>query len=247
MPRSGQHPTPETTHLGPNAELLYLSLLRIGSRDRIHLMSPRSEAWTLAQGLAGRLSAISPTEQDVQHAKRSLRRQRDSRGEPKTRKGYEYVVERLFRPAIEEYAGQHLKVGVPDLHRRCYSSHFHTTDDTEMEWKRKWFLFRRTHASVDTLDTGNQSRRADLFIAAQNNCLISIEFKYVAPRRSPNVVAVLKQVRQHLTGHRATILVVYCAGSMTPRCAEAVQKIRSQLTRERAIVLNVEGPEITFP
>jgi len=81
---------------------------------------------------------------------------------------------------------------------RIYSSHFHTAGDTEEVWRPQFACFRWIHPSIDTYDAGRQKRRADLFIAMDVNRLVSIEFKYVRPQRTPGVSACATQVRQYL-------------------------------------------------
>jgi hypothetical protein len=199
----------------------------------------------LASSLAECVKQMRVTSGAVDGAKRNLRQRRDLRNEPTTRKGHEYVVEWLFRPGIERFVAS--RCSGSQLHEHCYSSHFHTTTDDAAVWKRRWRQFRETHRAVDTSDSRSRSRRADLFVLAEGKSLVSVEFKYLPPRRAPHVEALVKQMKQHLTGHGASVLVIYCAEPRSARCDGALATIRAKLAGERYNVVDVTGPVIAFP
>jgi len=136
-------------------------------------MTDRLNAPHFAERLCEHLGSVEPTDEDVVGAKKFVRSRRDLREEPLTRKGHEYVVEALLRPAIESFVKKALPDGGPRMHRRVYSSHFHTTSESEDDWKKEWQNFKTAHGEVDTGDQGH-SRRADLFISMGTARLVSV-------------------------------------------------------------------------
>jgi hypothetical protein len=77
--------------------------------------------------------------------------------------------------------------------------------------------------------------------------LVSVEFKYVPPRRVPNVETLVRQMKQHLTGHRASILVIYWAEPRSTHFDNAVTTLRRKQAGDHYEVVDVTGPEIEFP
>lgn len=198
------------------------------------------------RGLVEHLSLLRATEGATAKAKKFLRERRDLRDEPSDRKGHEYVVEILLRRRITQYAEDALRVPGRDSHRHIYSSHFHTTSDEPSQWRARWLDFKRTHPGVDTDDDGH-SRRADLFISMGKPGLVSVEFKYLRPKSTPSAQACVRQIRQHLTKHRACVLILY-AGTPTSEALEgAARNIRRDLRRDNGFVVVMAGPPIRFP
>jgi len=198
-----------------------------------------------ARDLEEYLSHVRPTEKAIGRAKEFVRARRGSRHELLDRKGHEYVVEAFLRPKITRYAAGKLHIPQRDWHRRVYSSHFHTTSDLEADWRTKWTEFRRAHPDVDTHADGH-SCRADLFIAMGKG-LVSIEFKYLRANSKPAVQACVRQIRQHLTRHRACVLVLYTASPQSAKLASAAEAIRADLRRAHGFVVVMAGPAIEFP
>jgi hypothetical protein len=202
-------------------------------------------ALAFTRGLVEHLHHVRVTEQAIEEAKNFLTGRRELRKKRlKKERGYEYVVELVFRPRITQYAKNALGI-TSDLNRRIYSSHFHTTSDTEREWKREWECFKRAHPEVDTDDAGH-SRRADLFIAMDVG-LVSIEFKYLRAQSKPAAKACVTQIRQHLTKHRASVLVVYAATPPSAGLASTAEEISVELRGRNGFVVVVTGPPIEFP
>ena len=82
-----------------------------------------------ATGLAEHLSHVRVTQKAITEAKNFLTGRRALRKKrPKKERGYEYVVELVFRPTITEHAKNTLGI-TSDSSRHIYSSHFHTTSD----------------------------------------------------------------------------------------------------------------------
>jgi len=202
-----------------------------------------------ARGLVAHLEHLCPiraTEAAITEAKKFLRARRDLRNEPSDRKGYEYVVEILLRQEITEYAEDILRVPARESHRQIYSSHFHTTSDEPKLWRTRWRQFRESHPAVDTDDDGH-SRRADLFICLGKVGLVSVEFKYLRPTARPAMHTCVRQIRQHLTRHRACVLVLYAATPVSARLERAVGEIRDGLRGCNGFVVVMTGPPIEFP
>src|SRR5438094_3099 len=114
------------------------------------------------------------------------------------------------------------------MHRRVYSSHFHTTSESEDDWKKEWKNFKTAHGEVDTADQGH-SRRADLFISLGTAGLVSVEFKYVPAGGVPSVDSTLRQMTQHLSKHQASISVLYAAEPVANAVAAVASAIRAEL------------------
>jgi hypothetical protein len=209
----------------------------------------RATPLAFTRGLVAHLEHVSrvrATESAIAEAKTFLRARRDLRNEPSDRKGHEYIVEILMRPRITEYAEEVLGIPREDSHRHIYSSHFHTTRDEPSLWRARWLDFKRAHPGVDTDDDGH-SRRADLFISMGKAGLVSVEFKYLRAKGTPSAQACVGQVRQHLTAHRACVLVLY-AGTPTSEALESTaRQVRDDLRRENGFVVVMVGPPITFP
>ncbi len=191
-------------------------------------------------------SQAQATEEEIEEAKKFVRARRDLRNEPLDRKGYEYVVESLLRPRITEYAERALCIPSSHSHRRIYSSHFHTTSDVPSVWRSRWQDFKRAHPDVDTDDDGH-SRRADLFISMGKAGLVSIEFKYLRAKSNPAVLGCISQIRQHLTKHRACVLVLYAATPVSVGLESTAGKIRDGLRGHNGFVVVVAGPPVEFP
>jgi hypothetical protein len=186
------------------------------------------------------LSRVPATEAAIAEAKTFLRERRDLRNEPSDRKGHEYVVEILLRRRTTEYAETVLRIPREESHRHIYSSHFHTTSDEPRLWRARWQEFKRAHPGVDTDDDGH-SRRADLFISMGKAGLVSVEFKYLRGKGTPATQACIGQVRQHLTKHRACVLVLY-AGTPTSEALEsAARQLREDLRRDNGFVVRLES------
>jgi len=197
------------------------------------------------QGLVEHLSHVQVSEEGIREAKKFVRERRDLRNEPSDRKGYEYVVERLLRPQITKYAEDELCIPRSDSHRHIYSSHFHTTNDGQSEWRTRWQNFKRAHPEVDTDDDGH-SRRADLFISVGKAGLVSIEFKYLRAKCKPAALGCVRQIRQHLTKHRACVLVLYAATPMSVGLQGTTREIRDDLRSANGFVVVMAGPPVEF-
>lgn len=198
------------------------------------------------RGLVEHLSHVRVTKKGIDRAKNFLRERRRLRKKrPKKESGYEYVVELMFRRKITRYAENELGISTSDSHRHIYSSHFHTTSDVEKKWERRFERFKGDHPEVDTDDAGH-SRRADLFISVGNKKLVSIEFKYLGANRRPAVQACVTQVRQHLTKHRACVLVLYAATPVSPKLKGAAEEIQDELQPFNGFVVVKEGPPVEF-
>ena len=190
-------------------------------------------------------SHVRVTEKAIEKAKTFVRERRDLRNEPSDRKGYEYVVERLLRPRITQYAEDALRIPRSDSHRRIYFSHFHTTSDEPSEWRTRWQDFKRAHPDVDTDDDGH-SRRADLFISMGKVGLVSIEFKYLRAKSKPPALGCVRQIRQHLTKHRACVLVLYAATPISAGLESTAGEILGDVRSRNGFVVVVAGPPVEF-
>jgi hypothetical protein len=202
-------------------------------------------ATEFARSLAAHLSRFRVGPKKVEEAKKFVRARRDLRDEPVTRKGYEYVVERIFRPTISEYAQHKLGIKKSDASCHIYSSHFHTTSDEEDHWKKLWNEFRRAYPDVDTNEESH-SRRADLFISLGRDRLVSIEFKYLPANRKPAVLSCVRQVRQHLSKHQACLLVLYAGMPVSRKLEKAASEIRNELRGGCGSVVVKIGPAVEF-
>jgi hypothetical protein len=109
-----------------------------------------------------------------------------------------------------------------------------------------WERFKHAHPDVDTHDAGH-SRRADLFVSIGKAAIVSIEFKYLRPNRTPAVTGCVGQIRQHLTKHRACVLVLYAATPVSIKLESAAGKIRDELRGCNGFVVVMTGPPIEFP
>lgn len=205
----------------------------------------RSTPLAFTRGLVEHLSHVRVTETTIAEAKGFLRERRDLRNEPADRKGHEYVVEILLGPRIIQYAQDTLRIPSGDSHRRVYSSHFHTTRDGESLWRARWQDFKGAHPDVDTDDDGH-SRRADLFVAMGEK-LVSSEFKYIRAKSKPAAQACVRQIRQHLTKHRACVLVLYAATPISAGLESTAREIRDELRGRNGFVVVITGPSIAFP
>jgi len=198
------------------------------------------------RGLVEHLSHVRVTEKAIDKAKNFLRERRELRKKrPKKESAYEYVVELMFRPIITRYAENELGISRGDSNRYIYSSHFHTTSDVEKEWKRLFERFKLVHSEVDTDDAGH-SRRADLFVSVGKAGLVSIEFKYLRANRRPAVHACVRQIRQHLTKHRACVLVLYAATPVSLGLKGAAGEIQDELRSGNGFVVVKNGPPVEF-
>jgi hypothetical protein len=195
-------------------------------------------------GLVKELSRVRVTEKRIEEAKKFLRGRRDLRNEPWDRKGHEYVVEILLRRRITQYAEDALRISRNDSHRHIYSSHFHTTRDRESVWRTRWQDFKRAHRHEDTNDSGH-SRRADLFVSMDMG-LVSIEFKYLPAKSKPAAQACVRQIQQHLTKHRACVLVLYAATPTSTGLERTVEELRDELRGRNGFVVKMTGPPIEF-
>jgi len=208
-------------------------------------MSPYVAPLTLAEGLADFLSKFPPDERTLKEAMTFVRKRRDERGEPLGRKGHEYVVERLLRPVVTGWVATQLGLSDTEVALRVNSSHFHTCDDDK--WPNSWRTFQKEYRNVDTHDERGHLRRADLFICTSGQNIVSIEFKYVAPRRVPARKTCARQVRQYLRLHKASILVIYAALPASSRLNTTIDEIRRQIGKGRAFVVALTGPPVKFP
>src|SRR5262245_57670607 len=96
----------------------------------------------IAQDLCERLSRFRPGQQALIRAKRRLRHQRQRRRQSAGKKGHEYVVEALLRPIITRLAARMLRLrSRHEIPCRIYSSHFHTTGETEDVWRQFFASF----------------------------------------------------------------------------------------------------------
>ena len=198
------------------------------------------------RGLVKHLSEARITEAKIEKAKRFLKQRRELRNESTAKESaYEYVVEIALRPTITQYAENALIIPRSNSHRRIYSSHFHTASGGQREWKSRWTEFRLTHADVDTDDEGH-SRRADLFISMGKTRLVSIEFKYLRPNRKPASQECVRQIRQHLTKHRACLLVLYAATPVSAWLETAESEIRNDLRSHNGFIVVKTGPPVEF-
>jgi hypothetical protein len=210
----------------------------------LHRESPSGLDMALA--VAELVRGLQVTEEQVSDAAKFVRARRDARGEPPNRKGPEYVVEALLRPIIAEHAAGILGLQArEDWRQYIYSSHYHTSDELEPAWRKRWREFRQTHPDVDTADASGKSCRADLFIHVPHVGLISVEFKYVAARRTPAITATVKEMRQHLSRHAASVLVLYAARPVSPRLEASTET--QALVGHNAVVASVLGPPVEFP
>jgi hypothetical protein len=217
----------------------------MGSGD-IFVTKPSSPL-AFAQGLVEHLADVRITEDAVDEAKNFLRARRALRKKlPKKESAYEYVVELAIRPTITRYATNELGISTSDSSPHIYSSHFHTTSDPEKEWERKWRRFKRAYPEMDTDDAGH-SRRADLFIAMGNAGLVSVEFKHVRAKTNPSLRECVRQIRQHLTKHSASVLVLYAAIPVSMKLESTVRRIRDDLRGHNGFVVVVAGPPVEFP
>lgn len=101
-------------------------------------------------------------------------------------------------------------------------------------------------ATLVATDDDGHSRRADLFIAVDKTRLVSIEFKYLRAKSRPAVPACVRQIRQHLTKHRACVLVLYVATPVSEGLEADTQEIRESLSRVNGFVVRVDGPPVVF-
>ncbi len=178
---------------------------------------------------------------DVRVAMARLRRQRRRRGDPPGRHGHEHAVECLLRPKLANYVRKRWRLTGQDLPATVQSSHFHSSNYSEEAWKKLWLAFRAQHPDVDT-----GRHRADLFVATRSGELVSFEFKYCGPRRTPSVKGCVRQMRRYLRKHGASVLVIYAARHVSDRLAEKICAIRNGLPARRAFVVDLSGPRVRF-
>lgn len=201
----------------------------------------------LARKIVEAIRLIPTTAATITQARERLRKRRDARNEPQSRRGPEYVVENLVRPRLERFLSR--EYDVPPEHRPFWiaSSHYHSGNDEHAEeW---WRLFTMRHRKADTKDKSGSIRRGDLFAGTLAGEVVSIELKHLRAGRSLDVNACVKQVKQYLkpgnrgAGHDATVLVVYQdrPGRLDPRVLE--KKLTAVLPR-KALAVVLEGPPI---
>ena len=179
-------------------------------------MLPPNPACKLAQAISDHLSVFCVTPEAVEAANLAVYQRRVARCKALNAKNFEYVIERLLRPVVRDCAMTHLGIqGDDDLvSRHVYSSHYHTTEDDEKVYQRRWDDFKRENPTVDTYDVLRQGCRADLFISLGDKGdkqLVSIEFKYVPPSGILAAGRCARQVLQHISKHDACVLVAYVA------------------------------------
>jgi hypothetical protein len=191
------------------------------------------------------LSPFSANDTNLETAMAFVRKRRDERGEPPDRKGHELVVERLLRPVVTDWITRQLDIDDNEAPLRINSSHFHTCDDDK--WPDSWRVFQKCYRNADTHDAHGHLRRADLFICAGGQDIVSIEFKYVAPKRVPPWEACARQMRQYLRLHKASIMVIYAGSSPSPRLDVTIDRIRKKIGSRRAFVVALVGPPIDLP
>jgi hypothetical protein len=195
----------------------------------------------ILQGVPGSGSPSSPAPPAT--AKSMMSGADEHEDQPRTNA---YRAQRL-RPVIIRLARRELAIQSRDeLPCRIYSSHFHTAADPEEVWRQRFACFRWIHPCTDTYDAGGHRRRADLFIATDVNRLVSIEFKYVAPRRTPSVSGCASQVRQYLTKHKACLLVIYAGEPESGRLEAVREEIGRSIRSRRGLVVAIRGPAIHF-
>jgi hypothetical protein len=196
-----------------------------------------------AEDLSKHLALVVPTGQQMTDAAVFVGSRRDLRREPASRGGPEYIVEAFVRPLVEAFVSEELE-RLPSIeHDRVYSSHFHTSRASEAEHERRWASFKRAHRDVDTDDKGH-SRRADLFVSFGAAGLVSVECKYSQPCRTVSVESCRKQIKQHLSKHLASVLVIYAGVPLSRGMPTAVDAIRSAIAPISGFVTLIEGPPI---
>ena len=201
-------------------------------------------ATALAQRLADRLAHLRFQPDQIVKAKAVLRNRRDRRGDRPGLEGHEYVVETLLRPVVTGWAVSALDIPSLDLPARVNSSHYHTSDDPR--WPFQWTEFKRLHPEVDTHDLEGHSRRGDLFIDTGAGRLVSIDFKYLQPKRTLDVATCVRQLRVYLGKHAASVLVIYAGIPPSSRLQAAIKDVQEGVQDERAFVAVVHGPPVEF-
>ncbi len=76
--------------------------------------------------------------------------------------------------------------------------------------------------------------------------LVSIEFKYLRAKSKPAVQACVTQICQHLTKHRACVLVLYAATPVSTKLESTAGEIRDELRGRNGFVVVMTGPPIEF-
>lgn len=77
--------------------------------------------------------------------------------------------------------------------------------------------------------------------------LVSIEFKYLRAKSKPAAQACVRQIRQHLTKHRACVLVLYAATPIFTGLESTAGEIRDELRGRNGFVVVMTGHPIEFP
>jgi hypothetical protein len=198
------------------------------------------------RGLVEHLCHVRVTEKAIDKAKNFLRERRELRkSAPRRRARTSMLSNSCFDPQspIREERTRH-------LHERFESAYlfiaFSHDERCRKRMEEVWERFKCAHPKVDTDDAGH-SRRADLFISMGKAGLVSFEFKYLRANRKPAVQAGVRQIRQHLTKHRACVLVLYAATPISERVESVAREIRDQLRSDNGFVVVMAGPPVEFP
>ena len=125
------------------------------------------------------------------------------------------------------------------------TAHDHRISEGVWDWS--WREFKQL-PKVDTYEMGTggrgRLRRADLFVRTTSGGIVSFEFKYVAPHSSLNAAASVKQIKQHLRGHKACIFVVYAGGGVSKELARDLRIITKRLVGRPAFIVPRRGSAV---
>jgi hypothetical protein len=219
------------------------------------VMSSPITSLKLAERLTTALEGWVVSETEVQAARRIVKslQSRYQRGRPG---GKECVFEGLLRCRLTAYIMSALRVERKHLPGFVNSSHTvsrhvciekgHDHEISNKEWGDAFRLALGKYGRLIDIPVRGRKNpsRADLYLFPTDG-VVSLELKYVGPRRLISVVESVTQMHRY-SAHKRSFLIVYAAEPRAPGLEEKMHEVedRLRLLDQRTTGLIVTGPEI---